>query len=293
MSRRSVRRARPRHVQPEGRRARRRRTSPWPKYGAPTRPRGQAPAARSRTRSTGRRRRGSALRRSPPPRPAAEWAGIGLSGMIPTLVRGRRGWRPVGPAFTWEDCRAARRGRGDRSRQSGEIELYQRTGQPIDGRYLLPMFAWLAGTTPSAPSRTALLLGAKDYLFSWLTGQSRPTPARPAGYGCYDLDRRTWMAAWRRSPARPLPAAGPAGRCLPAGRPRRPATRPLDRGRRAAISACRRACRCALGAADSVLAAHGARRRDCPATSPTSGARARSSWAPATDAHGRPRRAAA
>ena len=54
--------------------------------------------------------------------------------------------------------------------QSGKQETYEQTGQPLDGRYLLPMFAWMQRHDPARAARTATLLSAKDYLFAWLTG---------------------------------------------------------------------------------------------------------------------------
>ena len=83
--------------------------------------------------------------------PARRWRGIGLSGMIPTLVTvGRRG-EPTGPAITWQDSRAD--ARGDELREGcGADALYRLTGQWVDGRYLLPMYAGLAARR-SRPGR--------------------------------------------------------------------------------------------------------------------------------------------
>ncbi len=184
--------------------------------------------------------------------PAAHWAGIGLSGMIPTLVTVDAKMRPVGPAFTWEDCRAHAEA-GEIASQAGEIRLYQHTGQPMDGRYLLPMYAWIHRHDPERAARTALVLGAKDYLFSWLTGQIATDPSTASGYGGYDLTDGTWMED----------VAALAGAAASGGEPGSPglppvvpstATWPLERrlaidlGLPEGLPVC-------AGAADSVLAA--------------------------------------
>jgi xylulokinase len=100
----------------------------------------------------------------------APWAVIGLSGMIPTLVTVDGHLSPTGPAITWQDGRAEPE--GDALRIAiGPCELYSRTGQWVDGRYLLPMLARLARVEPDRITRSTTLLGAKDYLFAWLTGE--------------------------------------------------------------------------------------------------------------------------
>jgi len=184
--------------------------------------------------------------------PVLEWSGIGLSGMIPTLVTVDAEMRPAGPAFTWQDCRAHDEAREIAS-QSGEIELYQHTGQPLDGRYLLPMFAWIRRHDPERAARTALVLGAKDYLFSWLTGQIATDPSTASGYGGYDLTGGTWMkdvaalagaAATGGGPGKPgLPPVVPSTATWPLAR-----RLALDLGLPEGLPVC-------AGAADSVLAA--------------------------------------
>ena len=65
----------------------------------------------------------------------------------PDRGHARRDGEPVGPALTWEDCRAHAEA-SEITWQSGEREAYAQTGQPLDGRYLLPMFAWMARHDP-------------------------------------------------------------------------------------------------------------------------------------------------
>jgi xylulokinase len=87
----------------------------------------------------------------------ALWRGIGLAGMIPTLVTTDVSGEPTGPAITWQDSRADPRGEELRER-CGPDELYRATGQWVDGRYLLPMYLRIAADEPERAAATATLL---------------------------------------------------------------------------------------------------------------------------------------
>jgi xylulokinase len=108
-------------------------------------------------------------------------AAIGVVGQLPTLVC--LGEDDVlGTAVTWKDARAdawASTGIQSAERQ----ELYRRTGMPIDGRYLGPMYRFHRSGTP-----TQTILSAKDYLVWRLTGRRVTDPSTAAGYATYDLD---------------------------------------------------------------------------------------------------------
>ncbi len=121
----------------------------------------------------------------------APWSAIGLSGMLPTLVTVDKNGKPMGTAITWEDGRAE--AQGDTLRQQfGEDALYRRTGQWVDGRYLLPMLARLSIVEPDRVEHSSTLLGAKDFLYSWLTSTFVTDPSIATGFGCYDIHGGTW-----------------------------------------------------------------------------------------------------
>jgi xylulokinase len=124
--------------------------------------------------------------------PPGRWNGIGLSAMIPTLVTADGSAQPVGPAITWEDDRARGEGRAFRDEVGGDA-LYRATGQWVDGRYLLPMFRWLASNEPERASRTRWILSAKDHLFRTLTGECATDPSTASGFGCYGLAEGAWI----------------------------------------------------------------------------------------------------
>ena len=110
-------------------------------------------------------------------------AGIGLAGQLPTLVcLGEYG--PLGPAIAWSDGRADGWAAGllDEDRRAA---LYRRTGMPIDGRYLGPMYRFHWYDRRAGIRR---ILSAKDYLCHALTGAEATDPSTAAGYGVFALD---------------------------------------------------------------------------------------------------------
>ncbi len=187
----------------------------------------------------------AALAAQVPPR---HWQAIGLSGMIPTLVALDARGEPIGPAITWEDGRAEAQGERLRTRLGGAA-LYARTGQWVDGRYLLPFAVWLREHEGEERGRFVGLAGAKDWLFAWLTGALATDPSTATGYGCFDLDAGRWddeTLAVAFGDARPrLPEIRPAMTTAPL----RP-TAAAALGIAPVLPVC-------LGAADSVLATRG------------------------------------
>jgi len=108
--------------------------------------------------------------------------GIGLAGQLPTLVAlGVDG--PLGNAIAWSDSRADAWA-GERLDPARKAEIYRRTGMPIDGRYLAPMyrFHW-----HDRRRELTGLLSAKDYLCFALTGCAVTDPSTAAGYGVHAL----------------------------------------------------------------------------------------------------------
>lgn len=122
------------------------------------------------------------------------WSVIGLSGMLPTLVTLNSRREVVGSAITWEDSRAEQEGNEFREAM-GADHLYKQTGQWVDGRYLLPMFARICNNDPERANKSVFVVGAKDYLFYWLTGELLTDPSTASGYGCYDLHSGKWDAS--------------------------------------------------------------------------------------------------
>ncbi len=194
--------------------------------------------------------------------PATRWRAIGLSGMLPTLVTAESGGAVLGRAITWEDSRAEGYAAQLRDACDGAA-VYQRTGQWLDGRYLLPMFLRLAAAEPARAAATSAVLGAKDYLFGQLTGQVATDPGTASGFGGYQLATGQWderVLATAAAQAARAGLRGPGGSdpglaaLLPAVRPTT-MTAPL-RPEMAVRFGCDQIPVC-LGAPDSVLGAFG------------------------------------
>ena len=117
---------------------------------------------------------------------ADRWDGVGLTGMVPTLVTAGADGEPVGPAITWEDDRAEAHGERFRT-AAGADDLYARTGQWVDGRYLLTMFRWLEEHDAARAGATSAIRSAKDEVFRRLTGEEATDPSTATGFGCYEL----------------------------------------------------------------------------------------------------------
>ena len=116
-------------------------------------------------------------------------AAIGLAGQLPTLVCGS-GAEPLGRAITWEDSRADVWAAKRLNRQAWR-RCYERTGMPIDGRYLGPMYAY---HWRERAAEVEWVLSAKDFLCFTLTGSRLTDPSTAAGYAVFDSVTGTFDA---------------------------------------------------------------------------------------------------
>lgn len=128
---------------------------------------------------------------------------IGLTGQLPTLVC-VDDVEPIACAITWKDGRADRWA-SDRVDAARRAAMYARTGMPIDGRYLAPMFQYHFS---ERLHEVRTLLSAKDYLLAELTGLRVTEPSTAAGYGIYDLQKNRFseeLASFWKVPLALLP----------------------------------------------------------------------------------------
>jgi xylulokinase len=183
----------------------------------------------------------------------ASWGTICLSAMLPTLVTLDPAGAAIGPALTWEDTRAQAEA-VDITAETGAATLYEHTGQPLDGRYGLPMWAWIARHDPERAVRCVQLADAKAYLLRHLTDTLATDPTTAAGYGCWDVRHDCWLENVAALAGAVAPGAGRPGRpALPAVAPAM-TTHPLRAGLAAELDLPPGIPVC-TGAADSVLAA--------------------------------------
>ncbi|MDQ1123475.1 xylulokinase [Microbacterium trichothecenolyticum] len=119
---------------------------------------------------------------------ARRWRGIALSAMLPTLVELDDSLGVIQPAVTWQD------GRADNDAKHlvaavGAHVLARRTGQRVDGHYLLPMHMRRRARDVAEVS---MLVGAKDLLFHTLTGEVLTDPSTATGYGAFNPQTGDW-----------------------------------------------------------------------------------------------------
>lgn len=128
--------------------------------------------------------------------PASRWIGLGLSAMLPTLVATNEAGIPLSPAITWQDGRAE--AAADRLvAEFGDEPLHMSTGQRVDARYLVPMFARLLPLDGPHPPSASYLLGAKDWLVWQLTGRPLSDPSTASGSAAWELDTSAAQGHWR------------------------------------------------------------------------------------------------
>ncbi len=142
---------------------------------------------------------------------------IGLTGQLPTLVC-LGASAPLGRAIAWTDSRADGWAAGQLTPERRQ-DFYRKTGMPIDGRYLAPMFRF---HWQERQAEVRHVLSAKDFLCFALTGRTVTDPSTAAGYGVYSIVDGRWdealCAFWKLPPEllpTVLPADQVAGALLP------------------------------------------------------------------------------
>jgi gluconokinase len=116
-------------------------------------------------------------------------AGLCCSNAVASLVMLDEKDRPMAPALTWADTRAARE--ADTLKECLGVELYERTACPMHASYWLPKLQWLkhSGRLKSTSPRFCTL---KDLLLLRITGQFVTDSSNAAATGM----RNTISGAW-------------------------------------------------------------------------------------------------
>lgn len=117
-------------------------------------------------------------------------AGVGVCGNWPTLVILDRQGQALRPAILWKD------GRGQLPAGMPAEVLAERVGLPASLMHTLPIgrLAWLQAHEPGLlqPGRLGWLLGAKDTLAFWLTGQAVTDPIEAWWSGLAGRNGTAW-----------------------------------------------------------------------------------------------------
>jgi xylulokinase len=125
---------------------------------------------------------------------ALDVVGIGLSGQMHTFVLVDRDGRPVRPAVTWMDTRAAAVLPAVRERIAA-AGLRERLANPAVLGLTLPPLVWLSEHEPESLRRTRALLSAKDYVRLRLTGEVAAEATDASATLLCDVGARAWSGA--------------------------------------------------------------------------------------------------
>lgn len=124
--------------------------------------------------------------------PAADIAGIGLSGQMHGMVALDAGGRVVRRAILWNDQRTAAQCREIISRAGGPDGLLALTNNLMLPGYTGGKILWLRENEPAMMERTRMILNPKDYLRFRLTGDYATEVSDASGTGLFDVRRRCW-----------------------------------------------------------------------------------------------------
>lgn len=122
---------------------------------------------------------------------AGEIAGVGVSGMVPTLILLDQDGNLLYPSIQQNDARAAREIESFRAGVD-VADILRRTGNPITQQSIGPKMLWLTRHQPHAVQQTAHVLGAYDYIVYKLTGQFSIERNWALESGLFDLWREDW-----------------------------------------------------------------------------------------------------
>ncbi len=96
-------------------------------------------------------------------------SGIGVSGMVPTLILVDSNGKAIRPSIQMNDCRAVREIE-ELKDLIDEDEYFQRSGNMINQQVIFPKYLWLQRNEPENLSRAEYIMGSYNYITFKLTG---------------------------------------------------------------------------------------------------------------------------
>jgi gluconokinase len=118
-------------------------------------------------------------------------AGISFSAAMHTLLPLDSRGRPLGPALSWADHRAADLARTLRAGDQAAA-LHRATGTPVHPMSPLVKLAWFAEHDPDLHAAARHWVGVKDYVLARLTGRLVTEYSCASGTGLLDIHTLTW-----------------------------------------------------------------------------------------------------
>lgn len=123
--------------------------------------------------------------------PAAAIAGVGVSGMVPTIVLLDEAGRVLRPSIQQNDARSHQEIQ-DFKAQVDEQDVLRRTGSPITQQSIGPKLLWLRRHEPEVMRRARRLMGSYDFIVYRLTGEFSIERNWALESGLFDLHQETW-----------------------------------------------------------------------------------------------------
>lgn len=144
--------------------------------------------------------------------------GVGFSGAMHSVLGVDARARPLTPAFTWADQRAASWAEHIRTHERG-LAISERTGTPPYAMNLTAKLRWLHEEHPGVAGASHRFVSLKEYVLHALTGEWVVDESIASATGLYDLGARTWndeaLRVARVTPARLSPLVPSTFRLAP------------------------------------------------------------------------------
>ena len=118
-------------------------------------------------------------------------AGVGVSGMVPTLILLDEKGDPLYPSIQQNDARAFREIEDFKARVD-EADALARTGSAITQQSIGPKLLWMRRHQPEIMARATHLMGSYDYIVYKLTGRFSSERNWALESGLFDLRREDW-----------------------------------------------------------------------------------------------------
>ncbi len=123
--------------------------------------------------------------------PSEQVAGVGVSGMVPTLILLDREGNVLYPSIQQNDARAYREIEEFKA-QVDQADVLARTGSAITQQSIGPKLLWMRRHHPELMERAAHVLGSYDYIVHRLTGVFSCERNWALESGLFDLRREAW-----------------------------------------------------------------------------------------------------
>jgi len=119
-------------------------------------------------------------------------SGIGVSGMVPTLILVDSSGDAIRPSIQMNDCRAVREIE-ELKDLIDEDKYFQQSGNMINQQVIFPKYLWLQRNEPEHLSRSKLIMGSYNYITYKITGVATLELNWALESGMWSLEDKCWI----------------------------------------------------------------------------------------------------